>query len=86
MTKLTTTAAREAFSDVVNRAAYGKERVLLTRRGKGLVAVVPVEDLELLEHLEDRIDVDEARKALADMKRKRQKTVPLSRIKRELGI
>src|SRR3954468_10045222 len=43
-------------SETVNQVAYGKERVLVTRHGKALVALVPVEDLELIEAMEDRID------------------------------
>lgn len=66
MAKISTVDAREQFSDVINRAAYGKERVVLTRRGKDLVAVVPIEDVKLLEALEDEIDLAGAREALAD--------------------
>ena len=51
---LSTGAARDKFAEVLNRAVYGKERVVLTRRGKPLVAVVPIEDVELLEELDDR--------------------------------
>ena len=58
--------AREAFSTTVNRVAFGGERVVLTRHGKRVAAVVPIEDLELLERLEDAIDVEEARRVLAD--------------------
>lgn len=57
--------AREEFSDTVNRVAYGGERVVLTRHGKRVAAVVPLEDLELLEALEDAADVEEARLRLA---------------------
>ena len=64
MATLSTVKAREGFSETVNRSAYGKERIILTRRGKGIAAVVPIEDLELLERLEDEIDIREARKAL----------------------
>lgn len=46
MTNLSTVEARNQFADLINRVAYGKERVILTRRGKALVAVVPIEDLE----------------------------------------
>jgi prevent-host-death family protein len=60
---VSTVKAREQFSDVVNRAAYGKERIILTRRGKKLVAVVPIEDIALLERLEDEKDIADARKA-----------------------
>jgi prevent-host-death family protein len=66
MSKISTVEAREQFSDVVNRAAYGKERVVLTRRGKDLAAVVPIEDMRLLEALEDQLDSEAAKEALAD--------------------
>ena len=58
--------ARESFSSTVNRVAFGGERVVLTRHGKRVAAVVPIEDLELLEALEDAMDVEEARRRLAD--------------------
>ena len=58
--------ARGTFSTTVNRAAFGGERVVLTRHGKRIAAVVPIADLELLESLEDAVDLDEARAALAE--------------------
>jgi prevent-host-death family protein len=63
MTKVSTAVARKRFSDVVNRASYAKERVALTRYGHTLAAIVPAEDLALLEAMEDRIDADDAREA-----------------------
>jgi prevent-host-death family protein len=63
---LSTTAARDSFAKVVNRAAYGKERVVLARRGKPLVAVVPIEDVELLEGLEDEYDSALVRERVAE--------------------
>lgn len=57
--------ARESFSTTVNRVAFGGERVVLTRHGKRVAAVVPIGDLELLEQLEDAADLDEVRSALA---------------------
>ena len=59
--------ARESFSTTVNRVAFGRERVVLTRHGKRVAAVVPIEDLELLESLEDARDLEEVRAALADL-------------------
>jgi prevent-host-death family protein len=58
--------ARESFSTTINRVAFGRERVVLTRHGKRVAAVVPIEDLELLELLEDASDLDEVRSALGD--------------------
>jgi prevent-host-death family protein len=77
-------AAREEFAEVLNRVAYGKERIVLHRHGKPLVAIIPVEDLQLLERLieaeEDRIDVAEARRVLANPADER---VPLEQVKRD---
>ncbi|HEX9637728.1 MAG TPA: type II toxin-antitoxin system Phd/YefM family antitoxin [Acidobacteriota bacterium] len=86
MPTLTVTEARDNLGDTLNRVAYGKERVLIGRRGKPLAALVPVEDLELLEELEDRSDVQAAREALAEMKRTGAKPVPLRKLKRDLGL
>jgi len=46
MLKMSTVEARENFSEMINKAAYGNQRVVLTRRGKPLVAVVSLQDLE----------------------------------------
>jgi len=81
---ISTVKAREQLSTVINRAAFGKERVVLTRRGKEVAAVVPIEDVKLLEELEDRIDLEEARIALAETKSKG--TIPWEKIKADLGL
>lgn len=44
--QLPVSEARAQFSDLVNRVGYGKERIVLTRHGKPLVALVPAEELE----------------------------------------
>lgn len=49
MTSMTTVEARENFSELINQAAYGKKRIILTRRGKPLVAVISLEELKTLE-------------------------------------
>ena len=49
MHQVSTIDARKDFSTVINRTAFGKERIVITRREKPIVAVVPIEDLELLE-------------------------------------
>jgi prevent-host-death family protein len=50
---MSTAEARGRFAEVINRVAFGKDRVLLTRRNRPLAAVVPLEDVELLEELEE---------------------------------
>lgn len=56
------------------------------RRGKDLVAIVPIQDLTLVRKLEDAVDVLEARKVLAEMKRKGEKPIPYTKVRRELGL
>jgi prevent-host-death family protein len=84
MAQMAASAAREEFAEVLNRVAYGKERIVLHRHGKPLVAIIPMEDLQLLERLieeeEDRIDVEEARRILADPT---DQGVPLEQVKGE---
>ncbi|MET9932822.1 MULTISPECIES: type II toxin-antitoxin system Phd/YefM family antitoxin [unclassified Streptomyces] len=43
------TQARAELADLVNRVVYGGERVVVTRHGKALVALVSAADLEELE-------------------------------------
>ncbi|WP_314173682.1 type II toxin-antitoxin system Phd/YefM family antitoxin [Streptomyces winkii] len=45
------TQARAALADLINRVVYGGERVVVTRHGKPLVALVSAADLERLEEL-----------------------------------
>ena len=66
MPTISEVAARATFGDLVSRVAYGRERVVVTRRGERLVALVPVEDVALLELLEEGLDLSHARQSLAD--------------------
>jgi prevent-host-death family protein len=46
------TQARAEFADLVNRVVYGGERVVVTRHGKPIVALVSADDLARLEDLD----------------------------------
>ena len=54
MLKMSTVEARENFSEMINQAAYGNQNVVLTRRGKPLVAVVSLQSFEDLKALENK--------------------------------
>jgi prevent-host-death family protein len=43
------TEARARFSELVNVVGYGKKRIVLTRHGKPLVALVPAEAVQELD-------------------------------------
>lgn len=45
------TQARAELADLINRVVYGGERVVVTRHGKPLVALVSAADLERLDAL-----------------------------------
>ncbi|MBX7551042.1 type II toxin-antitoxin system Phd/YefM family antitoxin [Streptomyces sp. NPDC004232] len=47
------TQARAELADLINRVVYGGERVVVTRHGKPLVALVSAGDLERLDALDE---------------------------------
>jgi prevent-host-death family protein len=84
MNALSASEAREHFSEIINLVAYGKTRQVLSRRGKELVAIIPIEELRLLERLENKIDLEDAKEEL--IKTKQQGTRSWKAIKKELGL
>lgn len=56
MTTISAEKARNSFSELVSHTAYSKDRVVITRNGKKMVAIVPIEDLRILELLADRLE------------------------------
>ena len=72
---------RDNLADAINRVAYAGERVVLTRKRKGVAALVSMADLAALQRLEDEADVKAARKA-----RKEKGSIPLATIKARLGM
>lgn len=73
--------ARENFADIVNRVEYRGERVVLRRHNRDVAAIIPIEDLELLQRMEDRMDIKDALKALKEPRGKTSK-----QLKTELGL
>jgi prevent-host-death family protein len=81
-TSITTANAKQEFTELINRVAHNKERIILTRRGQGVAVIVPMEDLSLLQDSENKNDLDEAIEAL---KEARKNTISLEKLKEELG-
>jgi len=48
---------RHEISKVLKTVAYAGERIVIKRHGKRIAVLVPVDDLELLEAIEDRVDL-----------------------------
>ena len=73
----------ETFSHSLARVVTKRERVVVHRRGKAVAALIPLEDLALLEELEDRLDVQEAERRLANPN---DKAIPYEQVRHELGL
>jgi prevent-host-death family protein len=77
MVKFSTAEAREKLGKIIQKASVDKERIVLTRRGKEMAALVPMEDMRFLE---------EGRAALAEAKADPERPIPWEKLKAELGL
>ena len=83
MKEITTADARRHMAELLSRAAYGKERFVVTRHGKELVAIVPLEEMRLLDRLKALLSRKEFDAALAEVEESR--TRAWDDVRRELG-
>lgn len=74
---------RAGLSEAINRAAFGHERIGITRRGKVAAVLISVDDLERLEELEEAEDLAALRAARAADTGER---IPLEELLRENGL
>lgn len=84
MENISAAEARKQLADLLNRAAYGKERIVVTRHGKQMGAIVPVEDLDLLERLKQFVSRKEVEAALREIDE--EGTTSWDSIKKSLGL
>ena len=66
MTRVAATKLRTAISDLLDRVVHHGERIEVERYGKPVAALVSSADLELLEAIENRMDIEAARRALRE--------------------
>ena len=79
---VSTAEARKKLSEIVNKVAYGKEPIVLTRRGEEIAALISMEELEFLQLIEERIDIEDAIKAL----KKPGENISAEKLWKELGL
>jgi len=75
---------KKNLAEVTNQVAYGKDRIIVTRRGKPLMAFVSIEDIELLERIEDEMDLAEAKIALKEVEK--EGTISWEEVKKGLNL
>ena len=78
-----TTEIENVLDSVINKVKRTKQRVALTRRGKPVAAVVPIEDLEYLEALEAEEDAEDIKACKAVEK---ESVRLFSDVKKELDL
>ena len=76
--------ARRDFAELMGRAAYGNENIIIQRNGKDMVALISVEELQRLRDLEDWIDNHAADKAFEDYEK--HGGVSLDEVKKSVGF
>ena len=81
MTVIKVSEFRSDISDYANKVAYTGERICVERNNKPLFAIVPIDDMRLLEQLEDQMDLELAKEAL-----KKGKFISFDSLKKEFGI
>lgn len=83
-TTITTAEAQDQFSELINQVVHNKDHVILTRRGKEIAAIIPLEDLALLQDLQNKHDLQQALDALKEARVKG--SISLEKIKEEIGV
>ena len=84
MEPISTAEARRNMAEMVNRAAYGGERFVVTRHGKELVAIVPLAEATLLDRVRGLLEAREYEAALREIAE--AGTVPWEEVRRELDL
>jgi prevent-host-death family protein len=83
-TLINTIDAKEQFTDLVNRVAHNNERIILTRRGKEIAVIIPLQDYALLQESRDKHDLHEAIDSLKEARH--LGAVRLEELKDEIGF
>lgn len=81
-TRISASEARERLSDLLNEVSVRGDRVVLERHGKRVAAMISAKDLDLLQALEDRYDLEEMRRVLAES----DERIPWKTVKKKLGL
>jgi prevent-host-death family protein len=89
LTTVTSEQVRDSLGEIIDRVRYLRERVQVTRRGKPVAALVPLEDLEFLEQVLDALEDERDLPTIEERLRRFGETgegVPWAKIKAAHGL
>lgn len=84
MDDVTTAEARKNLADLLNKVAYAGERVVVTRRGREIAAIVPVDEVGLADRLRRFLASRDVARALEQLDR--DEGASWAALKDELGL
>lgn len=84
MARVGVTKLRSEIADILSRVQYKGEQIIVERNGKPAAALIPIEELEFFERLEDRLDDLAADEAMREAEGK--PLIPWEKIKADLGL
>ena len=82
MTHITASQLRENLSAAISKVAFGGERIILRRNNKNVAALISMKDYSLLNALEDKLDLEEMKRAMEEPGDK----IPWDKVKKEFGL
>ena len=84
VTAVSVADARSDLAELLNRVAFGKERLVITRPGRERAALVPIEDLQLANRLRRFVARKDVARALAELDA--GKAPSWDQLRQELGL
>jgi len=89
MTTVTSEDVRDSLGELINRVKYRHERMKVTRRGKPVAAIIPLEDLELLEQILEAVEDERDLPTIRERLKHYEETgegIPWKKIKADRGL
>ena len=86
MTRIPVTTARRTLSDVLSHVAFGGDRVVLSRNGRDLAAIVPMDVYRRIEAEEDRRDLADMDRALREAGARGERPIPYGEVRKKLAL
>ncbi len=79
---LSVTDLKKEFRKATGKVEHGQVRLVIERNNKAAFALIPIEDLELLQRVEDFIDAQAAEASMKDPR----PSIPWEDLKARLGL